>query len=75
MSVVVYAAHPFLLETCPGELQHLPLVIEATFRRPLYIPSSVKVSFCRNGPALQLCVTNARDESDLHVEVTVQRMA
>ena len=68
----LYAAHPFLLETCPGELQHLPLVIEATFRRPLYIPSSVKVSFCWSGPALQLRVTNARDRSDLHVEATVQ---
>lgn len=70
-----HAVHPFLLETFPSELQHLPLVFEATFRRPLYMPSSVKVSFCQSGPALQLNVANAQDESDLHVEATLQHMA
>ena len=73
--IVGVASHLTLLETCPGELRHLPIAIEAKFRRPLYMPSTMKASFCRSGPTLLLNVTNAENESDLHVEVTAQRMA
>jgi acyl dehydratase len=61
---------------CPREIGSGPMIIDCSFKRPLFMPSRIKVNFWRTlqENCLRLVVTNAELETDLHLDVHVRTL-